>query len=141
MQLKKLPQVFAQKIKENSVPLTKNQIEELKDRLETLKLQLTHNVQAASKDVKDADGHKGYSQHQADEGTDDFDRSVSIELTFQECEVLRQVERALEKIEEGSYGICDITNEEIPIKRLEAIPYATMTVAAQSKLEKEKMLF
>jgi DnaK suppressor protein len=141
MQLKKLPQVFAQKIKENGVPLTKNQIEELKDRLETLKLQLTHNVQAASKDVKDADGHKGYSQHQADEGTDDFDRSVSIELTFQECEVLRQVERALEKIEEGSYGICDITNEEIPIKRLEAIPYATMTVAAQSKLEKEKTLF
>ncbi|MBP9841938.1 MAG: TraR/DksA family transcriptional regulator [Simkaniaceae bacterium] len=121
--------------------LTKSQIAELKARLEQLRLQLTHNVQVASKDVKDAEGHKGYSQHQADEGTDDFDRSVSIELTFQECEVLRQVERALEKVEEGSYGICDITNEEIPIKRLEAIPYATMTVAAQSKLEKEKNLF
>ena len=121
--------------------LTKSQVAELKARLEQLRLQLTHNVQVASKDVKDAEGHKGYSQHQADEGTDDFDRSVSIELTFQECEVLRQVERALEKIEEGSYGICDITNEEIPIKRLEAIPYATMTVAAQSKLEKEKTLF
>lgn len=121
--------------------LTKHQIGELKSRLEEIKRQLTHNVQAATKDVKDAEGHKGYSQHQADEGTDDFDRSVSIELTFQECEVLRQVERALEKVEDGSYGICDITSEEIPLKRLEAIPYATMTVAAQSKLEKEKSLF
>ena len=41
-----------------------------------------------------------------------------------------------EKIEEGTYGICDITGEEIPLARLEAVPYATMTVKAQEKFEK-----
>ena len=48
----------------------------------------------------------------------------------------RQIDRALEKIEEGTYGVCDISGEEIPLKRLEAIPYAAMTVAAQEKMEK-----
>ncbi|MBI3236584.1 MAG: TraR/DksA family transcriptional regulator, partial [Chlamydiales bacterium] len=36
----------------------------------------------------------------------------------------------------GTYGVCDITEEEIPLPRLEAIPYATMTVKAQEKFEK-----
>ena len=39
-------------------------------------------------------------------------------------------------MEEGTYGVCDVTGEEIPVKRLEAVPYATMTVQAQEKYEK-----
>ena len=50
--------------------------------------------------------------------------------------MLRQIDRALEKIDENTYGICDLSGEEIPLKRLEAIPYATMTVKAQEQLEK-----
>ena len=50
--------------------------------------------------------------------------------------LLRQIDRALEKIDEGTYGVCDLTGDEIPIKRLEAIPYATMTVTAQDQFEK-----
>ncbi len=47
-----------------------------------------------------------------------------------------KVELILEKIEEGTYGICDLSQEEIPLKRLDAIPYATMTVKTQEKFEK-----
>ena len=39
-------------------------------------------------------------------------------------------------MDEGTYGLDDITGEEIPIKRLEAIPYACMTVQSQEKFEK-----
>ena len=78
----------------------------------------------------------GYSQHHADQGTDDFDRKISLEVTSQEFSILRQIERALEKINEGSYGICDISGEEIPKARLDAMPYATTTVKAQEKLER-----
>ncbi len=42
----------------------------------------------------------------------------------------------MEKIDEGTYGFCDITKKEIPKARLQAIPYATMTVEAQNKMEK-----
>ena len=115
--------------------LTKKEIHLFKKQLELLKDQLTKNVRNTSEEVKSLEEPKGYSQHQADEGTDDFDQRIAIELSTKEQGVLREVERALIKIEEGTYGICDISGEEIPKKRLEAIPYATMTVAAQEKHE------
>lgn len=118
------------------MPLKKNEIEKFKHALLKLRAEMTKLVQEASKDVKNENQTKGYSQHQADEGTDDFDRSVTLQLTDKELKIVRQIDRALEKIEEGTYGICDISGEEIPLKRLEAIPYATMTVASQEKLEK-----
>ena len=50
--------------------------------------------------------------------------------------MIKQIDNALERIEEGTYGICEITGEQISKKRLEAIPYATMTREAQEKIEK-----
>lgn len=118
--------------------LTKEQIEHFKQIL----LALQRNHQAAFKgtagDIKQPDEARGTSQHHADEGTADFSRTISIEVTAKEIGVLRQIERALEKIEEGTYGVCDITGDNIPLKRLEAIPYATMTRDAQEKQEKEQ---
>lgn len=118
------------------MPLKKQDVERFKKRLEELRDQMTHFVRGASETVKSTDANKGYSQHQADEGTDDFDRTISLEVTDKEFKILRQIERALEKIEEDTYGICDLTGEEIPLARLEAVPYATMTVKAQEKFEK-----
>jgi len=101
-----------------------------------MRAQMTHLLRESSEDVKSVEEAKGYSQHQADEGTDDFNRTISLEVSSKELDILRQIERALEKIADGTYGICDITGEEIPLPRLEAIPYATMTVKAQEKFEK-----
>ena len=116
--------------------LNKTEVEQFKDRLGKMKNQLTHALEGAAQDVKKPDEATGYSQHQADQGTDDFDRLVNLELTSNEFEILRQINRALEKIEDNTYGVCDITGEQIPVARLEAVPYATMTVAAQEKFEK-----
>ena len=118
------------------MPLTQTEIHRFKERLLELKKQLSRVVRGVAEDVKNTDEVKGYSQHQADEGTDDFNRNVSLELTSKEFETLRHINRALEKIDEETYGVCDLTGDEIPIARLEAIPYATMTVKAQEKLEK-----
>jgi DnaK suppressor protein len=117
------------------MPLNKNEVEEFKLRLEKLKAQLTNTLLEVSHDVRSSVETKGYSQHQADEGTDDFVRTVSLEVSNKESSILKQVERALEKVSEGNYGVCDISGDDIPKKRLDAIPYATMTVAAQEKLE------
>jgi DnaK suppressor protein len=93
-------------------------------------------LEGTTQQVKRPDESTGYSQHQADQGTDDFDRTISLELTSNEFEILRQIDRALEKIIENTYGVCDISGEEIPLARLEAVPYATMTVKAQEQIEK-----
>lgn len=118
------------------MPLKKSDIERFKKRLLELKAQYMQMVRHVSEEVKVPEESKGYSQHQADEGTDDFDRSISLQVSGEEFKILRQIDRALEKVEDNSYGRCDITGDEIPLPRLEAIPYATMTVKAQEMLEK-----
>jgi DnaK suppressor protein len=116
--------------------LKKTDIAKFKKRLEELRAQLTHSLKDSTDQVKAPDEATGYSQHQADQGTDDFDRTISLEVTSREYNLLKQIDRALEKIEDGTYGICDISGDEIPLPRLEAIPYATMTVKAQEQVEK-----
>lgn len=116
--------------------LKKSEIIVFKKRLEELRSQVLRALEGTKKEVTSPDEAKGYSQHSADEGTDDFVKNVSLEVTNKEMKLLRQIDRALEKIEEGTYGVCDVSQEEIPVKRLEAIPYATMTVKAQEKMEK-----
>lgn len=118
------------------MPLKKNEISKFKKRLEELRDQLTRLLRGSTAEVKSSDDSGAYSQHQADQGTDDFDRTITLEVTSREYEILRQIERALQKIEDETYGICDISGEEIPIARLEAVPYATMTVKAQERMEK-----
>lgn len=116
--------------------LKKTDLVKFKKRLEDMRSHLTRSLKGSTAEVKTPDEATGYSQHQADQGTDDFDRTISLELTSKEYNILRQIERALEKMDENTYGVCDITGEEIPVARLEAVPYATMTVKAQEKYEK-----
>lgn len=116
--------------------LKQTEIDKFKKILEEMQTQLTKSVQGSTKQVQTPDENSAYSQHQADQGTDDFDKTIKLELTSHDYDVLRLIERALEKISENTYGICDITGKEIPKKRLEAMPYAIMTVEAQSQVEK-----
>ena len=118
------------------MPLKKSEIAHFKNRLLEMRSQITKMLEGAKKEVTAPDESKGYSQHSADEGTDDFVKNVNLEVTSKEFNILRQIDRALEKIEDNTYGICDISGEEIPIRRLEAIPYASMTVQSQEKMEK-----
>lgn len=115
--------------------LKKSEIEKFKKRLLDLRAQISRSFRGSAEEAKNPDESAG-SQHQADLGTDDFDRTINMELTEREYHILRQIDRAMEKIEENTYGVCDISGEEIPVARLEAVPYATMTVKAQDKLEK-----
>lgn len=118
--------------------ISKKELEKFKERLVQIRNQLTNTLKGTSEEVKKGAKEGNYSQHQADSGTDDFNESVSLELTNQEMRTLHLIDRALEKIEENTYGICDVSGEEIPKARLEAVPYAIMTVKAQEELEKQQ---
>jgi len=118
------------------MPLKKSEVTKFKKQLEEMRQKLVGSLQSSSAEVKKPDEATGYSQHQADQGSDDYDRKLSLELTTQEFQLLKQIDRALEKVQDGTYGICDISGEEIPKPRLEAMPYALTTVQAQEKLEK-----
>lgn len=67
-----------------------------------------------------------------------FDREMDATLGEQFGRRLEYVDRALEKIEEGTYGVCDDTGEPIPKGRLEAVPEAIYIVEAQRRREGER---
>jgi len=67
-----------------------------------------------------------------------FDREMDASVEEGIERRLKEVERALQKIEEGTYGVCEDTGEEIPRGRLEAVPEAIRTVEAQQRFERER---
>ena len=64
------------------------------------------------------------------------DRDRETALDENEKLLLHQVEHALDRMSEGAYGICEVTGAPIPVERLRAIPWATMTVAAAAQFDR-----
>jgi DnaK suppressor protein len=78
-----------------------------------------------------------FGMHQADAGSDAYDRDFALSLLSQEQDALYEIDEALKRIELGTYGICEMSGKSIPHARLEAIPFARFTVECQSQLEKQ----
>jgi DnaK suppressor protein len=78
-----------------------------------------------------------FGMHQADAGSDAYDRDFALSLLSQEQDALYEIEEALKRIQNGTYGICEMSGKPIPHARLEAIPFARFTVECQSQLEKQ----
>lgn len=76
-----------------------------------------------------------YDDHPADVATDTFEREKDSALRASAREVVMRVDHALQKIERGSYGTCDICGADIPAGRLDAVPYATLCIKCQADME------
>jgi len=76
-------------------------------------------------------------QHQADAGSDAYEKDFALSLLSAEQDALYEIEEALKRIDSGTYGVCEMSNKFIPHARLEAIPFARFTVECQQQLEKE----
>ncbi len=72
----------------------------------------------------------------ADHATDTHDREVGDSLEENAEQILREVDDALARIDEGTYGICKACGKDIPEERLEAVPYATLCVEDKRRLER-----
>ena len=79
----------------------------------------------------------GSGQHQGDAGSDAYDRDFALSVLAKEQDALYEIEQALRRIQAGTYGICEISHKKIPQARLEAIPFARLTVECQAQWEKD----
>lgn len=112
--------------------LDKEFIESQKVRLEELKGELKRMIEGLEEDEEDRGEEERDSQFDSgDMSQSQFTREMDATVGERSEKRLAEVERALAKIEEGTYGICDDTGEEIPKGRLEAMPEAVVTVEAQ----------
>ncbi|MBA4138197.1 MAG: transcriptional regulator, partial [Opitutus sp.] len=69
-------------------------------------------------------------------GTDTFDRDFALSLVSSEQEALAEIEAAIKRIHDGSYGICELSQKPIAKERLLAVPFTRYTAEAQKNVER-----
>ena len=122
--------------------LTDKELTQYRARLDELRLTLTEGLDhiksdALNKSSKDSSGDlSGYSLHMADQASDNYDREFLLELANNEQEVLYQIDEAIKRIQDKSYGICGECQKPVPKMRLKAMPFVENCVPCQEAIEK-----
>ncbi len=124
--------------------MDKKDLKTFKEILEKKKHELAKGIDHIAKDAlktsqRDAAGDlSAYSLHMADMATDNYDREFALNLADNEQKILNRIETALEKIDEGKFGLCETCGKKIAKVRLKAVPYAELCVPCQEKQEKKR---
>ncbi|MDD5720013.1 MAG: TraR/DksA C4-type zinc finger protein [Candidatus Krumholzibacteria bacterium] len=121
--------------------MDKQALSEFREILERERQRLLRDVQRNDKAIRHADGEsesgagRAHSNHLADLGSDEAEYETKLLLSASQKDYLREIDEALQRIEDGTYGVCELTGEAIGLERLRALPTARLSVKAQEKLE------
>lgn len=116
-------------------------LQELKQKLEKKKRRVSHTISHMEEDglgesmLESIGELSAYDNHPADLGDVMFERSKDIALRDNESILLTEIETALQRMDNGNYGICKECGREIDVERLEVLPWATYCVECQEKNE------
>lgn len=122
--------------------LSKPELHEYREQLLNIKEEVIRQMKDISEDTlmksqKDISGDiSGYSIHMADVATDNYEREFNLGIVSGEREVLLEIEDALKRIEDKSFGVCSACNKIIGSTRLKAIPYTRHCRKCQEVVEK-----
>jgi RNA polymerase-binding transcription factor DksA len=115
-------------------------LKQQKAKLLALKDTLLDSMNGVAKDSlrSRAEGSEAsaFGMHQADAGSDAYDRDFALSLLSQEQDSLYEIDEALKRLDAGAYGVCEMSGKPIPHARLEALPFTRYTVECQAELEK-----
>lgn len=113
-----------------------------KERLILIRDSLLDSMAGVAKDTlrsrPEGSEASAFGMHQADAGSDAYDKDFALSLLSQEQDALYEIEEALKRIDAGTYGICEMSGKEIPAARLEALPFARLTVECQAEFERTR---
>ncbi|MFL2998698.1 MAG: TraR/DksA family transcriptional regulator [Candidatus Neomarinimicrobiota bacterium] len=120
-----------------------------KSKLEMFKKNIESKLQKISDDMNDlkdtmetkssssaGSQESVYSVHMAEAGTDSYEREKGFQLMNRESDYYKSLTKALERIEDGSFGVCTVCGELIPEERMMEVPNTTKRVQCK---EKEKL--
>jgi RNA polymerase-binding transcription factor len=122
--------------------MSKKDLEFFKDLLLKKKKKAQKNLEYLKSTVldsttKEASGdHSSYSFHMADQGTDAMEREKSFMFAARDEKFIKQIDEALERIENETYGICRVTGKLIQKERLMAVPTTNISVDAKKADQK-----
>ena len=121
--------------------MDKRTLGKFREILDQERQRLLKNVERNDRAIRHADGEsessagRAHSNHLADQGSDEAEYETKLLLSASQKEYLREIDEALQRIEDGSYGICEMTGEKIALERLRALPTARLSIKAQERLE------
>ena len=118
-------------------PFTRKQKQKLLELRDAMVDSMAGVAQGTLRSRAEGSEASAFGMHQADAGSDAYDRDFALSLLSQEQDALYEIDQALKRIELGTYGKCEMSGKLIPHARLEAIPFARFTVECQSQLEKQ----
>ena len=99
----------------------------------------SRSEEVMKRSAKDDSGDlSSYGQHLADAGSGSFERDLAYNMISNQTEILSEIEAAISRIKNGTYGVCEVTGNPIPEKRLEAIPFTRYTKEGQEIHEREQ---
>lgn len=101
-------------------------------------MEALHGVQSEAIKAASEGADTGNGQHQGDAGSDSYDRDLALSMLEKEKDALHEVEAALARIENGTYGLDEMDGAKIPQERLEVLPFARLTIGNQEKWEAEQ---
>jgi len=147
------PKAPAKPVAKNLPPIVKKAVKTVKltgwvakqnARLLQLKDELLDAMNGVGRDTlrtrSEGSDASAFGMHTGDAGSDAYDRDFALSLLSQERDSLFEIDAALKKIQDGNYGLCEISGKPIPHARLEALPFARYTVECQAELEKTNRL-
>lgn len=119
------------------IAFTQKQKQRLLDLRDEIVDAMTGSAREAIRSSPEGSEASGSGMHQGDAGSDAYDRDFALSVLAKDQDALYEIEEALLRIKKGTYGLCEMSGKRIPIPRLEAIPFARLTVECQSQWEKE----
>jgi DnaK suppressor protein len=110
-------------------------LKKVRDALTAQKQQILRQLDEEVKEGKEGSLDEGMDTY--DLASEERNREINLILSDRDRDKLQAIEDAFERIDAGTYGICEMCEEEIAQERLEALPFTRLCVSCQSELEKE----
>ena len=125
-------------VREDESPWTTAELKEVRSELEHDIEQLSNELRHAESDLVDLmrDSGDGAGDDQADAGAKTYEREQEISLANNARDMLEQTQHALERLDDGSYGVCESCGNPIGKLRLQAAPRATLCMPCKMKQER-----
>lgn len=131
------------KPKKNQAGLSQRELDEFRNHLFLKRRELLGDMSSMEREALQSGQGSNLSNlpvHMADMGTDNYEQEFTLGLVEKDRGLLREINQALAKIQDGTYGICEGTGKPIPKARLEIQPWAKYSVEWARQLEKNMMI-
>lgn len=119
-------------------PLTKRELTHFRKLLLEKRAEVIGDVSAMEEEAlrSDRGSLSSLTQHMADQGSDEYEQSLALGLAESQRKLLKEIDEALERIDQGVYGVCEVLGVAIPKERLEARPWAKTSLEGAKLLDR-----